>query len=633
MKQPRPTTLAFAIAASLVVVVSVLLTLRRGDAAMRPEPARFSGSTIVQRMPSLLAPAKLSAPVVVDILRDDAAASFYTAAGALDSIVSEWRATITAVGATARIVNATSARDDRAARVLVVPSSPCLTVEAHEAIDAVTARGGGVVLTGLTGIHDGGCRPIGYGLIIGVTGASRADTLESRPMAYVTLSADNPLTIDIPPGSRIDLNPGRQVALRLPRRDAFYSDYALQPEPAGKAPLLDVAITHNWRGRGRVVYWGFELRDVVGLPWDRALATLLARNSLAWAAGTPTAAIEPWPKGRVAAATIAQDVEAGFQNAQLALDSLRAAHVRSTYFLTSDIARRYDGLSRDLANVGGEIGSHTENHRLLGGLPASRQRDRLETSQHELTKLLGLPVDGLRPPQEQFDMATMKAWLAVGGRYLFGANDSRSASPELLPVGRDTLVLIGRVGSDDFGAAAAAHNDPAKTARIFLDEYERLRALGGLYALSYHSQLLAGPELVPSLARVARAIAADTAVWLATTGEIAEWWRDRAQLEARVTQRVDGFDVTVHNRGERLVGSAVVRIDLRATAPIGTATTAVLPPRSATARLLLPPIPGKATRVVSVDYAGVKRAAASMPAARTRSATAKKKKRFWWLPW
>lgn len=632
MKQPRPTILVFAAAASLVVVVSVLLTLRRGDAAMRPEPARFSGSRVVQRMPSLLADAKLPAPLVVDILRDDAAAQFYTAAGALDSIVADWRATAAAVGATVRVMNAASAKDDRAARVLVIPSSPCLTVEAYEAIDAVTGRGGGVVITGLTGIHDAGCRPIGYGLIVGITGASRADTLESRPMAYVTLPADNPLTIDIPPGSRIDLNPGRQVALRLPRRDAFYSDYALQPEPAGDASLLDVAITHTSRGRGRVVYWGFELRDVVRLPWDRALATLLARNSIAWAAGVPTAAVEPWPKGRVAAATIAQDVEAGFGNAQHAFDSLHAAHIRSTYFLTSDMARPYDGLSHDLANIGGEVGSHTENHRLLGGLPLARQRDRLETTQHDLTKLLGLPVDGLRPPQEQFDVETMKAWLAVGGRYLFGANDSRSASPELLPVGRDTLVLIGRVGSDDFGAAAAAHNDPAGTARIFLDEYQRLRALGGLYALSYHSQLLAAPDLVPALAHVARAIAADTAVWLATTGEIAEWWRDRAQLDARVSQRADGFDVTVRNRGERLVGSAVVRVDLRATAPLGNATTALLPPRSATARLLLPPIPGKSTRVISVDYAGVKHAAAT-PVTRARAAPAKKKKRFWWLPW
>jgi peptidoglycan/xylan/chitin deacetylase (PgdA/CDA1 family) len=627
----RKTTLVFTSAAALIVAVSVLLTLRRGDAAMRPEPARFSGSRIVQRMPSLLADAHLPSRVVVDVLRDDAAASFYTNAGALDSIVGGWRAALIAAGAEARIVTGAVARSDRSAQVLIVPSSPCLTVDAREAIDGFAARGAGVIITGLTGVFDAGCRPLGYGLIIGVTNASRADTLDSRPMAYVTVSAGSPLTADIPPGSRIDLNPGRQVALRLPQRDAFFSDYSLQPQPADAAPLLDGALSHSSLGRGRVVYWGFELTDVVRLPWDRGLLALLLRNSIAWAAGLPVSTIEPWPKGRTAAATIAQDVEAGFANAAYALDSLKAAHVRSTFFLTSEVARQYSRLSHDMANDG-EIGSHTENHRLLGGLREADQRDRLETTQHDLTDLLGLPVNGLRPPQEQFDIPTMRAWLATGGRYLFGANDSRSASPELLPIGKDTLILIGRVGSDDFAAAAAAHSNIGGTAKVLLADYSRLRALGGLYALSYHSQLLAAPDLVPALAHVARTIAADSAVWLGTTGEIAEWWRARAQLDTRVKQRADGFDITVRNRGERLVSNAVVRVDLPTTRRLENGSLTILPSTAGSLRVLLPPINGRTTRVFTLNYVGVKRALAAAPVQRARQAP-KKRKRFWWLPW
>jgi len=630
MKRPRATTLAFSLATALVVAVSVMLTLRRGDAATRPEPARFSGSRVVQRMPSLLADARLPSRIAVDILDDESAASFYTTPGVLDSITGAWRAVLTAAGADARIITPTAANADRSARVLVVPSSPCLTVEAREAIDGMLARGGGVIITGPSGVFDAACRPIGYGFIVGVTGASRADTLDSRAMTYLTIPAGSPLAVDIPPGSRIDLNPGRQIALRLPQRDAFYSDYSLQPQPAGGAPLLDVAITHATIGRGRVVYWGFELRDVVKLPWDRALTALLARNSAAWAAGIPFGGIEAWPKGRGAAAAIAQDVEAGFQNAQYALDSLEAAHVRSTFFLTSDLANRYASLSRAMANAG-EAGSHTENHRLLGGAPLAEQRTRLRTTQRDLAHLLGLAVDGLRPPQEQFDMATMSAWLAAGGRYLFGANDSRSVSPEILPIGHDTLVLIGRIGSDDFAAAAAAHNDPTATAKLLLDEYARFRALGGLYALSYHSQVLSTPELVPALARVARTIAADTAVWLATTGEIAEWWRARSQLDTRVTMRDDGFDVTVRNRGERLVGGAVVRVDLPSSRAAASATTALLPARPGTARLLLPPIVGKTTRTFQVYYAGARRGPMSRRSPRARPIP-KRHKRFWWLP-
>jgi hypothetical protein len=99
-----------------------------------------------------------------------------------------------------------------------------------------------------------------------------------------------------------------------------------------------------------------------------------------------------------------------------------------------------------------------------------------------------------------------------------------------------------------------------------------------------------------------------------------------------VTQRADGFDVTIRNRGERLVSGAVVRLDLPSTRPLGSATTALLSAGSTSARLLLPPIPGKTTRVFSVDYAGVKRASSARVAPHPRSAP-RKKKRFWWLPW
>jgi peptidoglycan/xylan/chitin deacetylase (PgdA/CDA1 family) len=549
----------------------------------------------------------------------------------LDSIAGVWRNALDAVGADVAVTSAQGARADRAARVLVVPSSPCLTVDAREAIEQIASRGGGVIMTGLTGVDDAGCRPIGYGLIVAMTGAARADTLETRPMAYVTLPAGSPLTADIPPGSRIDLDPDRQVALRLPRRDAFYSDYSLQPQPAGGAPILDAAITHGTYGRGRVVYWGFELRDIVALPWDRELAALLVRNAVTWVAGLPMATVEPWPNGHVAAAAVAGDLEVGFDNAQYAADSLAAAHVRSTFFLTSNIAQQNARLSHDLANAG-EVGSHTENHRLLGGLPLDVQRDRLRTTQHDLTRLLGLPVDGLRPPQEQFDRATMAAWLSVGGRYLFGANDGRSASPELLQVGHDTLVLIGRVGSDDFAAVAAAHGDAKTTAALMHSEYERIRALGGVYALSYHSQLLATPPLVPALARMARTLASDSTTWLATLDQIAEWWRGRAQLEAWVTPRDDGFDLTVRNRGERLVRGAVVRVDLPAAHPLGASTAPLLPSLPGTARLQIPPLPGKTTRVYRVDYGDVRHAAPARATPRAR-ATTRKKKRYWWLPW
>ena len=597
-----PTALVFGGPAFAVIAISAYVTLRgeRIDAALaRPQPARFSGSTVVQRLPSLLASPKLDDGVPVVVVRDESAASYYNSPTALDTIVDAWRDALVAVGANVRVLSSAAARDDRAARVIVVPSSPCLTVATREALSSAASRGVGVILTGPAGTYDAGCRPLGYGLIVDATGASRAAVLERREMTYVTLPAGSPLSADIPAGARLDLRPGKQIALRHPTRDAFYSDYALQPQPAEREPLLDAALTHASIEGHRVVYWGFELSEVVRRPWDRAIVRLLVRNSVEWVAGEPLSTIEPWPNGKRAAASLAQDVETGFANARFAVDSLRAAGVRSSFYLTSKLARRYERLTRRLAESG-EIGTHGDNHRLLGGLSSDEQRSRLEATQRDLVDLVGNEAIGLRPPEEQFDTATMSAWLAVKGDYLFGANDSRSAAPELLRVGHDTLVLVGRVGSDDFAVTARRTADAATLAPVFLDEFERVRALGGHYVLSYHSQVLAKPELVPALATVARRLASDSAIWTATVGEVAEWWRSRAQVESHARVTGDRLRIVVHNAGRRAIGGTVVRVALPEGKRVGR-VDGRLPSNAGTLRLAIPRLEARATKVFTLS--------------------------------
>jgi peptidoglycan/xylan/chitin deacetylase (PgdA/CDA1 family) len=601
----KPAALVFGAPALVVLLISARITLGRVEVASRPQPKRFSGSVVVQRLPSLLASPRLGIRIPVAVIRDEAAASFYDSPAAFDSVIGAWRDVLATVGADVRVVSSADAREDRSSLVLVVPSSPCLTVATREAIAAAGTRDVGVILTGAAGTYDAGCRPLGYGLVIEATGASRASMLEAREMTYVTVPSGSPLAADIPPGSRIELNPGKQIALRNQVRDGFYSDYALQPQPAQNEPLLDAALTHSTINGRRIVYWGFALSDVVSRPWDRGIAQLLVRNSVIWASGLPLATVEPWPQGTRAAASIAQDVESGFANARHAVDSLRAAGVRSTFFLTSELAQHYERLSRRLAQAG-EIGTHSETHRLLGGLSSEEQRARLAATQQQLRGLVGSEVGGLRPPEEQFDTATMSAWLAVKGTYLFGANDSRTAAPELLSVNGDTLVLVGRIGSDDFAAAAKRTPDLNTLTDVFLAEYERVRALGGYYVLSYHSQVLAKPELVPSLASIARRLAADTGVWVAPVGEVAEWWRQRAQLTTWALIAGNRMRVGVRNVSDRLVRGAVVRVSLPDVKRVARADTRVLPSDSRSVRLFLPPLSARSTRTFTVVFGATK---------------------------
>ena len=592
--------MAFVVAGVAVVTISVEVQLRHSAAQAAAAVRKFSGSTIVAQLPSILPPADLPTRLRVAVVRDSAAASFYDSSNTLDSIAAAWRTELLAIGADAYVVHSNIVANVGSADVVVVPSSPCLTVATREAIELAASRGQGLIVTGAAGLYDAGCRRIGYGLVVSLSEASRVELLEQRAMVYVVLPAGSPLSADIPPGARIELNPARQVALRHADRDAYYADYALQPQPAERLPLLDGAIARSTRNQSRVVYWGFELRDVYPRAWNRSIVRLLVRNSVAWAARVPQSWIEPWPRGQRAAAAFAQDVEYQFPNARHAADSLRAAGVPATYFLTSKYAAHYKRLTRELVKAG-EIGSHTENHLRLGGVDADIQRARLRNTQRHLRRFVDRPIAGLRPPEEQFDVATMAAWVAVGGTYLMGVNDRRVAAPELLEVGEDTVLLLSRVADDDLALTPPGRlPDPRLAETKFTRDLTQVRALGGLYLFSYHSQLLARPELVSVVARVARTAAADTSIWIATTGAIASWWRARDQLRVETRSKTNALEIVVHNHGEDTVSNAVTRVVL----PNGRRILGVNGQRLAAEpgmlRLALPPLSGGATHSLAV---------------------------------
>lgn len=583
---------------------------------------RFSGAETVLWRGSQLPPATLGAPVRAAILHDPASDRYYDHPAMVDSIIVTWRTALTAIGAQARVVTPAEALAASDEQVLIIPAAPCLGRDARHAIDDAARRGVGLLVTWLSGVSDGGCRRVGYGLITEISGASRLDTLPATGGdCYVTFLRGGPLAADIPPGARLELAVANHVALRTPHREAYFSDYMLNPRSSPGEPLVDGAVAQTRVGAARAVYWGFELRNVAPRPWDRALALLLTRNSVAWAAHLPVATIEAWPFGRAAAAVFAQDVEDEFANARDALDSLRAIKVPGTYYLVTRLAEREASLSRALA-AQGEVGTHTPRHRLLGGVGEEHQRDVLEESQQELRDIVGHRVGGLRPPEEQYDSATLAAWVQAGGRYVFATLNGRSASPEIFSVDDHPLVMLGRVTNDDFiEVSRRGETDTDTLFTRFIAGYEKVRALGGLYILSYHSQVLARPELVPALARVARHVAADSSVWISTAGAVADWWLERSRLVARATVVTPNHvRIDVRNTGTTAVNGAVVRVGV-GDVPVTTTTNGVqmLPSDGEAARLLLPALPAGATMTATITLGQRPRAMASRSAAGSSS--------------
>lgn len=586
-------TLGIVLVALVVVGISAFLVQDR--AAPRPAvpvPSVLGSATAQTLTPAIRSPLLPihGDPVRVALLRDPASVEFYEDPKAYDQALDSWEEFLAGVGATVARVGPDAAESDQS-DVLLVAAAPCLSPAARRAMQIAGQRGRGVIFTGITGVRDAGCREIGYGLLAELVSASRADTVAASPEQYVTIASGSPLTLDIPPGSRLELRSAPHVAVRHRGRDAYYSDRDLNPLPVEQTTLVDGAVVHEVSDARRVVYFGFEPATLANRPWERAMMRILVRNAVALAAGIPVATVDAWPAGYSAAAVVAQDVEDEFENAKPALDTLAAAKVPGTFFVVSDLARDHADLTRAMANAG-EVGTHTENHARLGG-DFAVQRNRLSVTQSDLTTMLGKPIRGMRPPEEQFDERSLKAWRHVGGRYVFGANDGRSASPELVRVGNEPFVLIGRVVDDDYLTIRRANIfQPQRLAEDQLRAFEKIRELGGLFVMSYHSNMLARPKTIAALGIVARALKADTTVWLTTAGAVADWWMTRHQLEATAARESNGvLAVTVRNggAGPSPASSVVVTLPDRARA-IEASDSDLLPSHPATARVRVPPL-------------------------------------------
>lgn len=595
------------LALTVVGFVASYLLWRHGQRAQAARDAEAARRWASIEVVSVLPEARLAAPARVAILRDGASDRWFNGPAALDTVVRAWEAALTAVGATVRVAGPADLLRPGGDDVVLVPSSPCLGAPARAAVDSALARGQGVLTTWISGTRDGLCGDAGYHFLATLTGASRIDTLDQRPAVRVTFPDGGVLSAGLPPGATLEVRGAHDGALRVLGRDGYYSDGVLNPAPASGQPMLDAAVTHARRGRGRVVYWGFDLSRVVDRKWDRDVARLLVRNSIAWAGGQPLASLAPWPEGRAAALVLLQEVGDSSGNARRALDTLRRAGLPATHFLATSVANEERVTARDLA-MHGEVASRPDDELRISRTDRE-QANRFRDMRAELAELLGRPVGGIVAPMERLDPAVALAWASAGGLYVVAANDVRTASPELLSVAGRKLVLLPRLADDD---ARLVRGSGRARADSVADGYgaarEKLRAIGGLYLLRYHSGILARQEHIAALAQTVRAAAADSGLWITTANEVASWWVARAGTTAAATEAGDGVEIRVTNGGATPLARAVLRVALGTDRSIASADGArIVPSLTGSASLALPVIAPGATHVVRLRLGGAGR--------------------------
>lgn len=211
------------------------------------------------------------------------------------------------------------------------------------------------------------------------------------------------------------------------------------------------------------------------------------------------------------------------------LEILKREEIRASFFVPAVAAKLYPDEQRRVIAEGHEIGLHGWIHELNSVLPEEIERDLHFRAADALEKITGTRAVGMRTPSWDFSPATLKIQRELG--LLYDSSLMADDDPyELVENGEPTGIVELPVEwiRDDAPyfnmnrfQALRPYTPPPAVLDIFIREFDRAHADGGLFLLTMHPHVITYRSRIFILEELIRHIKAKGGAWFASHAEIA----------------------------------------------------------------------------------------------------------------
>ena len=214
----------------------------------------------------------------------------------------------------------------------------------------------------------------------------------------------------------------------------------------------------------------------------------------------------------------------------LILSLLDRLEVEATFFVPGKVAEDHPGAVEAIAAAGHEIAVHGYTHEAPSSLSREQELDHLRRALGVL-RGMGIEVTGHRAPLFEVSLHTIELLDAHGLRYSSALMDDirpyRHAGTEVieLPVQwlMDDWSQFGH-GSDE---TLARNATCAHVRQLWLEEFEAIHRLGGLFVLTMHPQVIGRPARLEMLEGLVAEMRQRDGVWIASCRSIADHAAER----------------------------------------------------------------------------------------------------------
>lgn len=455
--------------------------------------------------------------------------------------------------------------------VLVLPSSVVLSHREKQAVLSFRQKGGSVLATWLAGVRSESGAWQGFdfmeqALDVKVVGTTLADN-ESN---YLIPKGDSPVSLSLPAGQRIWTERAKEwYPLRLTGANAaaYVLDWSRKYDQGISASLVFDERRQANGVSSRSVVLGYPER--LWASGDRKRLDVLAHDALAWLLRRPSAHVAAWPYPFSSAFVMAVDATDMIGDADLALAKLyEDIGGRATYYSVGELAAASAYLLKSLQDRGHEMGYLGDTFSVFKGQSFAKQAKRFDTMRKDFKDSgLTLALDaGFHPPIDSYDQAT-ETLLADQqfGHYIgfLGATEARlpyfaNAAASTPQAAKRTVVLPKtQIGPDEVLKGA----DLEQAVAAFLCDVDLTSIMSGL---SVGRVVNPSPLTTKQWTEIMQFLRERRdRMWLATSGQIANWWRERDRVQVSLVSEATEtlLTVTVQD-GEPLGQNVAVLINL-----------------------------------------------------------------------
>ena len=498
-----------------------------------------------------------------------------------------------------QVITAVDKLETTSSSVLVLPSSIALSEREKQAVMSYRARGGSVLASWKTAERAENGSDVGYNFMekaldVKVVGTTEADLKDD----FLLPHGDSPITHHLPAGTRVWLERVKGLyPLRLEggQTAAQIKDWS-RKSVFGKATstvVFDERLQASGRPSRSVV---FGYPEQLWLSADPRQLEAIAYNAVIWLLRQPAAYITARPFPYRSAFVMAVDMTGAVSDVDLAYAKLlEEAGGRGTYYVLNETMSKSASKVNRLKAAGHEVAFLGDRYLDFRGQSEDIQKRRID-SMRKVAKESGVEIAadaGFHAPMDSYDKTTKKLLMAGNFGHLLAAADASEARlPFFAPVqdglgptsGTKALIVLPRTQS---GPEDSVDNcRPEVGLKPFFNELDLSEKMAGLsvVSLSGKSDLTdAQSAEIFSYLKTRR-----ERVWMATAGQVADWWRERERVSVRLESGATG---------PRMVVSILPGAALKQAATV----SVNLPVMDATLRLVARGGPEKTPRVARLD--------------------------------